>query len=560
MSQASSSNVSLQDPPVIPPDSPGSSVSTRLQEEYDELLKYAVVVPEYNPREVRGKLSDTRGIFNSRDEDIITVGASQQAAMDGAQRRESLEEEGEKTSISRPNNSAEQLPDFGQSSIDSQVRTSDTSADDHGRGGSFMRSMFPDARGWERDTRETVHLTTIDPDLGKMETLMDQWSLDLKRNVLSEFSQAKTVIEQRCRTELLKETNRHAQEKAALIKELDGMKEFLHTYQKTMERKDVIISNLTTAVFRQRDKTLLTRNFSNWRIQHNDAKRAQFAQQLAKLHHERTLSRRVLSAWFSLIHGKWRNRAEKACQGKAQEVCMQLTADYEAKIGQLNAELEAMRVEIRHLQGQREKYEGAMKKAFMRGVCALNMEAMTIFHEKSSDEGIERDPRMPDYGSGNEEFSNNFGSYAPEKAPAAYKSIPQEGACDSDTADDTSPRIVTSVGTRPHTTSTGPRPTSAKQMSTATTTTTTGSHKPRVSFKMPGKSSGSGGRSKSPIVRHGPVPSVVVERHQPVNKQTIGKATAVHNQRPPDERNFRRLAGQDGLGGARHVQSVRMVD
>ena len=40
-----------------------------------------------------------------------------------------------------------------------------------------------------------------------------------------------------------------------------------------MERKDNIISNLTSAVYRQRDKIELMRNFCNWRIQHNDAKR-----------------------------------------------------------------------------------------------------------------------------------------------------------------------------------------------------------------------------------------------------------------------------------------------
>ena len=54
-----------------------SSISTvcLFQEEYDELLKYAVVVPDYNPNEVRSKLSDSRGVFNQEGE-IITVRAS----------------------------------------------------------------------------------------------------------------------------------------------------------------------------------------------------------------------------------------------------------------------------------------------------------------------------------------------------------------------------------------------------------------------------------------------------------------------------------------------------
>lgn len=33
------------------------------------------------------------------------------------------------------------------------------------------------------------------------------------------------------------------------------------------------------------------------------------------------------------------------------------------------------------LHAERDYYEESMKKAFMRGVCALNMEAMAMFHD-----------------------------------------------------------------------------------------------------------------------------------------------------------------------------------
>lgn len=42
--------------------------------------------------------------------------------------------------------------------------------------------------------------------------------------------------------------------------------------------------------------------------------------------------------------------------------------------------LERARAEIRRLQQERERYEESMRKAFMRGVCALNIEAMSMFH------------------------------------------------------------------------------------------------------------------------------------------------------------------------------------
>lgn len=54
---------------------------------------------------------------------------------------------------------------------------------------------------------------------------------------------------------------------------------------------------------------------------------------------------------------------------------------------QLSEELSAAREEICDLHKQRDQYEEAMKKAFMRGVCALNLEAMTIFN-KDDQKGI----------------------------------------------------------------------------------------------------------------------------------------------------------------------------
>lgn len=42
--------------------------------------------------------------------------------------------------------------------------------------------------------------------------------------------------------------------------------------------------------------------------------------------------------------------------------------------------LQKAQAEIQRLHKERERYEDSMKKAFMRGVCALNIEALSMFH------------------------------------------------------------------------------------------------------------------------------------------------------------------------------------
>ena len=48
---------------------------------------------------------------------------------------------------------------------------------------------------------------------------------------------------------------------------------------------------------------------------------------------------------------------------------------------QLQRELASTRGEVANLHRERDFYEEKMKKAFMRGVCALNIEAMSMFKE-----------------------------------------------------------------------------------------------------------------------------------------------------------------------------------
>lgn len=56
-------------------------------------------------------------------------------------------------------------------------------------------------------------------------------------------------------------------------------------------------------------------------------------------------------------------------------------------ISQLNGAIEDAKSEVQRLLVERDHFEGTMKKAFMRGVCALNMEAMSMFQERETHMG-----------------------------------------------------------------------------------------------------------------------------------------------------------------------------
>ncbi|KPP69240.1 hypothetical protein Z043_112016, partial [Scleropages formosus] len=200
-----------------------------------------------------------------------------------------------------------------------------------------------------------------------------------------------------------KERQQHAAHTAALAAQMDGLKELLNTYETSNQRKDEVspatqcdfnisvISNLTHVIERQRERLELMRTFTQWRMQHLEVKEESpptlllkhpFAHgsRIAEQHYRLYLKRKAWRAWHSIIETKWRERVERACRARAEEVCVQLSADYEAKIAQHVEALDKARAEIQRLHTERERFEESMKKAFMRGVCALNMEAMNMFH------------------------------------------------------------------------------------------------------------------------------------------------------------------------------------
>ncbi|NWI90415.1 POC5 protein, partial [Pitta sordida] len=201
-------------------------------------------------------------------------------------------------------------------------------------------------------------------------------------NIRTELKNWKLNLIQHHKLQVRQEKEKHAAYVKQLCNEMENMKELLHTYEIAIARKDEVIANLTQALEKQKERVELMRTFTLWRIQHVKANQEEYANRIADRHFRTVLMKKVWAAWRSLREEKWKDKVEKACQLRAEDVCIQLTNGYEAKIAELTDALEEAKAEILQLHSERDQYEDTMKKAFMRGVCALNLEAMTMFHGK----------------------------------------------------------------------------------------------------------------------------------------------------------------------------------
>lgn len=58
---------------------------------------------------------------------------------------------------------------------------------------------------------------------------------------------------------------------------------------------------------------------------------------MADKHFQTALMKKVWAAWRSVCEERWKNNVAKACQLRAEDVCVQLTNDYEAKIAEVKS-------------------------------------------------------------------------------------------------------------------------------------------------------------------------------------------------------------------------------
>ncbi|XP_066093013.1 centrosomal protein POC5 isoform X1 [Saccopteryx bilineata] len=358
----------------------GSSVSSDLQEEYEELLRYAVVTPNIEsaasqPSQSKGEvMPDVR--FPTRINDIlhnqgnspveretrmeVGKGCDCDLNIAGHSKTEGL------SPVSSPKKSCHRVMDFFSSDLlgDSSSPGSHSShAGVHGIAVSdFLVSQ---------------------ENLQKVENVLDLWSSGLKTNVISELTKWRLNFIDWHHMEMKKEKEKHAAHLKQLCDQINSLKELQKAYEISIGRKDEVISSLTHAIGKQKERIELMRTFFHWRIGHVKSRQDIYEGKIADQYFQRTLLKKVWKGWHSMVQKKWKDVVERACQARAEEVCVQISNDYETKVAVLSGALENAKAEIQRMQHEKEHFEDSMKKAFMRGVCALNLEAMTIFQNRN---------------------------------------------------------------------------------------------------------------------------------------------------------------------------------
>ncbi|XP_068104882.1 centrosomal protein POC5 [Hyperolius riggenbachi] len=582
-----SSDEEGQRSPVLPKDSDhGSSVSSDFQDEYDELLRYAVVTPKFGPHFLREhqvtaeqSTSDRYSSVRKSMQEQVPEGSQTPSTEDNPQNSErEIQTENPRAStshLSASKNPTEQIA-FQRSpfALGMEAFSPIPSEAMSFHGSSSSTTTCPQV--------EQVRVTELPvsaENMQQVEDLLDVWSGNLKTNLMAELQKWKLTIIEQHRLEMKQQSEKHTEHITHMSNQIDNLQGLLQTYETSIRRKDEVISNLTRALEKHKEKIELMRAFTHWRLQQIEARQEEYASSLAHRHYKRALLKNSWRTWHSAIETNWKDKVEQACRGRAEEVCVELSNDYEARTAQMSSALEEARGEVQRLLEERGHFEGAMKKAFMRGVCALNMEAMSMFQGRETQADHDPPPRREDLGS---------------NPSVTFQQPPASVPLASSQHDAPSPAHIPAVSSeqnfRPHF---GPLSASQSRDEGSTpvviSATTSGSSILSAQ-KMPMTRVVTSGQQKAgktitarvsarsdlaqKIIKPGanitsmgvcpPMSSIVIEKHHPVTQQTIAQATAAKYPRSALQSSSStsgRGAGQSTRASQAHCShSIKVVD
>ncbi|XP_004910451.1 centrosomal protein POC5 isoform X2 [Xenopus tropicalis] len=566
-----SSDEEYRESPILPKDSDhGSSVSSDLQDEYDELLRYAVVTPRFGPH----FLGQNQLITEQTR--IDKVSSPKDPVQDQSPAR---------------NNSEENIPDC--SAVSTSQRRSPSTANEEERVMSEKKSFLSGLEAFSPLHSEDLslggstssgsqvqqvrvkELPVPSENMDKVEDVLDLWSGTLKTNIMAELSKWRLTIIEQHKLEIKNQNEKHVEQISQLSNQIDKLQDLLQTYETSIQRKDEVISNLTHALEKHKEKTELMRTFTHWRLQLTEARQEDYSHSLADRHYKSTLMKNAWKAWRSVIESNWKDKIEQACRARAEEVCVELANDYESKLTQLNGALGEARAEVQRLLAERGQFEGSMKKAFMRGVCALNMEAMSMFQGRESRMEYDHPPRREERDpSPSVTFQNPpVGTTHPSTTSALHSPVTCEpnfihafgqSSVSQSKEDVNTPAVISSVTSASSALPTQKLPmtrvvTSCQQKAgkTITARITARSDLAQRSSKI--------GSNITSMAVNPPMSSIVVEKHHPVTQQTISQAAAAKYPRAALQSTGSiggRSSGQSGRVSQTHagIHSIKVVD
>ncbi|KAK6091070.1 hypothetical protein MT418_008363 [Batrachochytrium dendrobatidis] len=210
---------------------------------------------------------------------------------------------------------------------------------------------------------------------------LDKLTVLFRQAILADYTISRNRINEYHKAELNSIRQAHELELDGLNGKMDSViKSRNHSDKKLVDYVQVV--NAATAFLtRKRNRLATEKWFGRWKVRQMELRKRKFAMHIAPRHHRKTMMQKAILGWHSEAGVTWRKATENRIRMEAEKHMQTMSAEYESRIAQLSKKLNKTQMQL-HLSIEKQHIQQEdMKRSFLRGVCALNMETMGIFRQ-----------------------------------------------------------------------------------------------------------------------------------------------------------------------------------
>ncbi|KAJ3274002.1 Centrosomal protein poc5 [Terramyces sp. JEL0728] len=235
-------------------------------------------------------------------------------------------------------------------------------------------------------------VTNLDPFTQEKDAEMDyfaeryeQWTNKNKESLLKEYKDTRSIYRLKQAEDLDKIKSYYEAKLEGLATELKQSQEKELRSKNLLAERNKLVDKAVLFLDKKRYALIVASYFRSWYAKSEIQSNKEITNKLARNYYKAKLARKVLLGWFAVTQNHWRITTERKIKRDADYQIAKIVQEsdekvneYIQKINELNSKMELHRT--RQIQQQEE-----MRVAFLRGVSALNQEAMGIFKKEPFD-------------------------------------------------------------------------------------------------------------------------------------------------------------------------------
>lgn len=170
-------------------------------------------------------------------------------------------------------------------------------------------------------TNHTTSETEADNDAAtRFEHVIDTWSVKLKRDLLAQLAHLRGDMLSHSRDMVDGERVAHSREIRRLRQELHQLTELVRTYEHSLQSKDHSIAELRAELEQRQLHAQQHEQDLQVRAQELADRHTHISAVLADKYRHTVLMRKTFRALHTAVESKWRQRVQRACQTRAEQV------------------------------------------------------------------------------------------------------------------------------------------------------------------------------------------------------------------------------------------------